>query len=115
MELNAFEVVGVVCSVCAAIGGLIVRDRYVLKLVADTKIECNNGIKETAKELHERVSKHRDEVKSDYVSKDEYNARQESIERLLIDINKNVGTLVEANSRTNERIDQVILSKGRDS
>lgn len=88
-------------------GGLIARDRYVLKLISDTKIDCGKVVKESSKELHERISKHRDEVSDTYVSKTESEAQQKAIEALLINVNRNVDKLVEGQHRTNERIDNL--------
>ena len=115
MEFDTYQVIGAICAIMGVVGGLIARDRYVLKLIADTKVECNKTVNESTKELHERVSKQRDFVEDKYVSKDEYNARIQAFENLLININKNVDTLVDLNHKTNQRIDQVVMIRNKDS
>lgn len=115
MDLSTYEVIGAVCAIMGVVGGLIARDRYVLKLIADTKVECNKTVNTSSKELHDRVSKHRDSIDSKYMSKDEYEARQKALEHLLININTNVDKLVDMNHKTNERIDKVMINKMNDS
>jgi hypothetical protein len=86
-EFSTTEIVGAVAAVAATIGGYIMRDRQVAKLIATGDAT-----------LHERVNRVRDE----YVRRDDLTGHITRIETMLI-------AMRDEQRRTNERIDSLLV------
>lgn len=90
--MNEWQIIGVVVAVVVAIGGIIVRDRQMIKLIHD-----GDAV------LHARVTR----VQEEYVRRDDLYNHVRSIETLI-------NQMREEQRATNARIDAVLtsISKG---
>lgn len=83
-----WQILAVIVALIAAIGGIIVRDRQVMK-----------SINEGDEKLHERINK----AQSEYVRRDDLNGHISSIE-------KSVHEMREEQRETNRRIDALLTA-----
>lgn len=89
---DEFLIFGAVVSVVGLIGGVIVRDRYVMKTITDGE-----------KELHARINK----VRDDFVRKDDLDGH---LTRIDSNIKELKSGLKENGTEMNRRLDKIIAA-----
>lgn len=105
MVIEWSVLIGVVGLVVAIVGGVIARDRAIVKMIHNNHDEASKAIKEGDDMLHERVNRTRDEMHDQFVRRADLDGNLSRIEKGVTDLRAEMQT---ERRETNSRLDAVL-------
>ena len=105
MVIEWSVLIGVVGLVVAIVGGIIARDRAIVKMIHNNSDEASKAIKEGDDTLHERINRTRDEMHDQFVRRADLDGHLSRIEKGVTDLRAEMQT---ERRETNSRLDAVL-------